>query len=71
MNKNSRKQYNISSILKFIIPSMIGVLLFIIPVKIEGNFTIPIAFLSNLLVTELSSVLPLITDDLLFYSELI
>lgn len=60
MNKNSQKKYNINSILKFVIPSILGVLLFMVPVKIEGNFTIPIAFLSNLLVTELSSILPLI-----------
>ena len=36
--------------LKFIIPSIIGVLLFMIPIKYEGDVTIPIAIFSGMLV---------------------
>ena len=59
MNKNSSNKYSTSSFFKFIIPSIIGIFLFMTPIKIDGNFTIPIAFLSNYVVTKLSDVLPL------------
>ena len=59
MNKNSHNEYRIYSLLKFIIPSVIGIILFMTPLKIQGNFTIPIAFLSNLLIENLEPVLPL------------
>ena len=54
MNKNSNNKYSTSSFLKFIIPSIIGIFLFMTPIKIDGNFTIPVAFLSNYVVTKLS-----------------
>ena len=38
---------NILSILKFVIPSVIGVLLFMTPIPSEGGITIPIAIVSN------------------------
>lgn len=43
--------------LKFIIPSIIGVLLFMVPIKHEGDVTIPIAIFSGLLVDFLSEYL--------------
>ncbi|MDQ0151007.1 YjiH family protein [Eubacterium multiforme] len=46
MNKNSNK-YQTKSLLKFILPSVVGILLFMIPMKIEGQITIPIAFLAK------------------------
>ena len=60
MNKNPKLNFKFSSFMKFIIPSLIGILLFMTPVKIDGNFTIPIAFLSNLLVKTLGNILPLL-----------
>ena len=33
--------------LKFLIPSLIGAFLFVIPVQQEGNLTIPVAVLAN------------------------
>ncbi|MBW6411052.1 YjiH family protein [Clostridium weizhouense] len=60
MNKNSNINLNTLSLLKFIIPSLIGILLFMTPVKIDGNFTIPIAFLSNFVVTSFESILPIL-----------
>lgn len=59
MNKNSQKKYNTYSLLKFIIPSIIGIILFMTPIKINGEFTIPIAFLSNFIVNKFSDILPL------------
>ena len=43
--------------LKFIIPSIIGVLLFMIPIKYQGDITIPIAIFSGLLVDFLGEYL--------------
>lgn len=43
--------------LKFIIPSIIGVLLFMVPIKHEGDVTIPIAIFSGILVDFLSEYL--------------
>ncbi|WP_019243287.1 MULTISPECIES: YjiH family protein [Bacillus] len=42
-----KSTYKFSSILLFIIPSLIGILLFITPVSYKGNITIPIAILSS------------------------
>lgn len=47
-------------LIKFLVPSLIGIILFIIPVKIEGNLTIPIAVFSNALQKLLQQQLPLI-----------
>ena len=66
MNNNSKCNYRTSSLLKFIIPSLIGVLLF----KIEGQFTIPIAFLSNKLVELFNDFLPLIVTILISISAI-
>lgn len=70
MNNNSKCNYRISSLLKFIIPSLIGVLLFMTPFKIEGQFTIPIAFLSNKLVELFNNFLPLIVTILISISAI-
>ena len=70
MNNNSKSNYRISSLLKFIIPSLIGVLLFMTPFKIEGQFTIPIAFLSNYVVGLLNDLLPLIVTCLISISAI-
>ena len=60
MNKNPKFNFKFSSFIKFIVPSLIGILLFMTPLKIDGSFTIPIAFLSNLLVESLKDILPLL-----------
>lgn len=70
MNINSKCNYRTSSLLKFIIPSLIGVLLFMTPFKIEGQFTIPIAFLSNKLVELFNDFLPLIVTILISISAI-
>ena len=42
---------------KFIIPSIIGILLFMIPIKHKGDITIPIAIFSGMLVDFLGEYL--------------
>ncbi|MBN1043801.1 YjiH family protein [Clostridium botulinum] len=72
MNKNTEVNINlnISSLLKFIVPSLVGILLFMTPIMINGQFTIPVAFLSNLVVDTLESVLPLIALILISISAI-
>ncbi|AOR22253.1 YjiH family protein [Clostridium taeniosporum] len=69
-NTNTTMRLNISSLLKFIIPSLIGILLFMTPIMLGGQFTIPIAFLSNLVVDTLGNVLPLISLVLISISAI-
>lgn len=56
--------------LKFIIPSIIGILLFMTPIKFEGNITIPIAIMSGKLVALLGSGLPYIISSAICISAL-
>lgn len=68
MHKNSKNKINIGSLLKFIVPSIIGILLFMTPIKINGQFTIPIAFLSNYVVNALNDILPLMVTIIISIS---
>ena len=45
--KKQRLNYSLSSLLKFFIPSIIGIFLFILPLPQEDSITIPIAILST------------------------
>lgn len=51
---------NKSAYFKFIIPSLIGIILFMTPVKYNNELTIPIAVFSKLLTGKLTKFLPLI-----------
>ncbi|MGL4772892.1 MAG: YjiH family protein [Clostridium sp.] len=60
---SSHKKYSLKwllSFLLFFIPSLMGVLFFMTPIKVDGEITIPVAFLSNKLVDVLADTLPLI-----------
>ncbi|MBY0755944.1 YjiH family protein [Clostridium sardiniense] len=60
-------KYHTASLLKFIIPSLIGISLFMIPMKIDGQITIPIAFMANFIegnFTELLKFMALILISL-------
>jgi len=57
---NVQKKYPISTHLKFVIPSLIGVLLFITPIKVEDGFTIPIGILAGMIEDLLANYLSLI-----------
>ena len=49
-----------SSILLFLVPSLIGILLFMIPIVYQGEVTIPIAILSKALQSLLGDTIPYI-----------
>lgn len=54
------KKYSLTSILKFIIPSLIGIFLFMIPLSTADGITIPVATLSKWLQTALNDFIPYI-----------
>lgn len=74
MEINASKKINLIALLKFIIPSTIGILLFMTPMVIQGQVTIPVATLSKLVSISLGSALPLIMTLLIsitFFTSLI
>jgi len=58
LEKSIAIQKNPKNLLKFLIPSLIGILLFMTPVLYNGEITIPIALFSGLILDYLSSALP-------------
>lgn len=56
---NYMNKYKLNSLLKFLIPSIIGISLFMIPCKINGQVTIPIAFLANFIEGNFTDLLKL------------
>ena len=46
-NSFSENKFNFKNNIKFILPSLLGVLLFMIPINYNGNITIPVAILSS------------------------
>ena len=66
-NSNS----NIKNNLKFILPSLLGIILFMIPIKYNDKITIPVAIFSNALVNFLGSSLIYIITFILVISAVI
>lgn len=64
------KKHSISSILTFVIPSFIGILLFMIPLPFGDGFTIPIAYFSNWLQEVLFGYVPILALILICLSFL-
>ncbi|NFQ37029.1 YjiH family protein, partial [Clostridium sporogenes] len=58
MENQKNNKYSFNELFKFIFPSLIGLILFIIPVKSGDGITIPIALLSNAVLSALGSILP-------------
>lgn len=50
---------------KFFIPSLFGIIFFMIPIKVNGDLIIPVALLSKMLHNYLSNYLPLIMTILI------
>ena len=67
---NDKTKVSLKDKLKFIIPSLIGVLLFMIPIKHEGDVTIPIAIFSGKLVNFLGEYLVYIITITLIVSAI-
>jgi nucleoside recognition membrane protein YjiH len=52
------KKYSLSTWLLFLIPSILGILLFMIPVKLFGDWKVPIATLADILSGFIAPVMP-------------
>lgn len=66
LRMNSRKfSPSSSDYLKFLIPSLIGIFLFMIPIPSEAGITIPVAWLAEIVQNGLSEILPHIVTGIL------
>ncbi|MDV4152359.1 YjiH family protein [Clostridium sp. AL.422] len=61
MENTTKDKFQLKATLSFIIPSLIGAILFMIPIKFNGEITIPVAlmskFLANILEGSLTSII--------------
>ncbi len=71
MNNLKNNSVSLNQYAKFVIPSLIGILLFMTPISKNGEVTIPIAIVSNFLYGLLEASLPLIMTGLITISALI
>ncbi|PRR75428.1 YjiH family protein [Clostridium thermopalmarium] len=69
-NKKENK-YSLKSYFKFLIPSFIGILLFMTPIRLDKEITIPVAFFSQNIQIFLEDYLPLIMMILIIISSFI
>ena len=66
-----KKQTSLSNWLTFLIPSLIGLLLFVTPVSLGGEYTIPVALLAGGLKTLLKEQLTAIITIIVTFTGLI
>ncbi|WP_147633477.1 YjiH family protein [Turicibacter sanguinis] len=59
-NLGSCSSKNLGGVLKFVIPSLLGVFLFMTPISIGGEITIPVAVLSKWVQLTFADVLPMV-----------
>lgn len=62
-----KKQHNLKTIITFILPSLIGLLLFMLPISYDGAITIPIAVLAKSLQALLADQLTLIVTCIIVF----
>jgi nucleoside recognition membrane protein YjiH len=67
---NRQHRFTLSSHLRFIIPSLLGIFLFMVPIPQEDGITIPIAVLSGLLQDWIGSYIPAIMTGLIILTVL-
>jgi len=60
MDGKMKKKFSTGDYLKFIVPSIIGILLFMVPFKYEGETTIVVALLASKLTGAIKDILPTI-----------
>ena len=58
--KEQRVTYHLKDYLQFLVPSLIGIFLFVVPLSINGEFTISVAILANFVEGLLAGYLPYI-----------
>lgn len=64
-NQSITTKFSLIQILKFVIPSLIGILLFMVPINTTEGMTIPVAFVSGKVNEILANQLPLIITILI------
>ena len=64
------KKFNLSTWLLFLIPSILGIVLFMIPLKLTGEWKVPIATLAGILSKEIAFVMPWVATVFLIISAL-
>jgi nucleoside recognition membrane protein YjiH len=62
-----KKQHNLKTIITFILPSLIGLMLFMLPINYDGAITIPIAVLAKMLQAALADKLTLIVTIIIVF----
>jgi nucleoside recognition membrane protein YjiH len=67
----AKKTHNLQTILTFIVPSLIGLLLFMMPISFQGNITIPIAIIAKTLQNLLGDALPLMVTCIVLFTAVI
>lgn len=60
-----------SGLLKFLIPSLFGIIIFLLPIKYEGDFNIPLGVITEFFIDSLSSFLPTIVTYVILISTLL
>jgi nucleoside recognition membrane protein YjiH len=66
----TKKNHNLQTILTFLVPSLIGLILFMMPISYQGNITIPIAIIAKALQSTLSQSLTLIVTAIVIFTAL-
>lgn len=64
------KRFSLSTWLLFLIPSVLGIFLFMVPVKVDGDWKVPIATLADILSGAIAPVMPWIATIILIISAL-
>ena len=68
MSDKTKKKYSGADYTRFILPSLIGIMLFMIPLKFQGEYTIPVAILSKTVASILEPALPTIITLLITFT---
>lgn len=68
MSSKYKKKYSVVDYSRFLIPSLIGIILFMVPFKYDGEYTIPVAILSKLFTDLLGGALPGIITFLVVFT---
>src|SRR5699024_11207147 len=58
-------------LLKFIIPSLFGMIIFLLPIKDDGAFNIPLGLITEALIDALSNFLPMVITIVIVISTLL
>jgi len=66
-----RNTYKTIDYLQFIIPSLLGILLFVIPISINGEISVTVALLANFIQTLLGETLPYIATFIIFLTAVV